>query len=53
MILGVPVFAIIYLLISDSVNNKLRKKNLTTDTAAYGPISEVAELPGEEQKTGS
>ena len=44
MILGVPVFAIIYLLISDSVNNKLRKKNLTTDTTAYGPISEVAEL---------
>ena len=49
MILGVPVFAIIYLLISDSVNNKLRKKNLTTDTAAYGPISEVAELPEQDR----
>ena len=51
MILGVPVFAIIYLLISDSVNNKLRKKNLTTDTTAYCSISEVADLPGEAQKT--
>ena len=49
MILGVPVFAIIYLLISDSVNNKLRKKNLTTDTTAYGPISEVAELPKQDR----
>ena len=49
MILGVPVFAIIYLLISDSVNNKLRKKNLTTDTTAYGPISEVAELPEQDR----
>ena len=51
MILGVPVFAIIYLLISDSVNNKLRKKNLTTGTTAYCSISEVADLPGEAQKT--
>ena len=49
MFLGVPVFAIIYLLISDSVNNKLRKKNLTTDTTAYGPISEVAELPEQDR----
>ena len=53
MILGVPVFAIIYLLISDSVNNKLRKKNLTTDTAAYGPINEVSDLPGEEREVNS
>ena len=49
MILGVPVFAIVYMLISDSVNNKLRKKNLTTDTTAYGPISEVAELPEQDR----
>ena len=47
MILGVPVFAIIYLLISDSVNNKLRKKQLTTDTDAYCGIDTVADLPQE------
>ena len=47
MILGVPVFAIIYLLISDSVNNKLRKKQLTTDTNAYCGIDTVADLPQE------
>ena len=49
MILGVPVFAIIYMLISDSINNKLRKKNLTTDTTAYRSISEVADLPEEDR----
>ena len=49
MILGVPVFAIIYMLISDSINNKLRKKNLTTDTTAYRSISEVAELPEQDR----
>lgn len=47
MILGVPVFAIIYLLISDAVNNKLRKKQLTTDTNAYCGIDTVADLPQE------
>lgn len=46
--LGVPVFAIIYLLFRFR-HNKLRKKNLTTDTTAYGPISEVAELPEQDR----
>ena len=49
MILGVPVFAIIYLLISDSVNEKLRKKSLTTDTRAYRDIQTVDELPKTEE----
>ena len=49
MILGVPVFAIIYLLISDSVNEKLRKKSLTTDTQAYRDIQTVDELPKTEE----
>lgn len=44
MILGVPAFAILYLLISDAVNNRLRKKNLPTDTQTYCSINEVAEL---------
>ena len=49
MILGVPVFAILYLLISDSVNEKLRKKSLTTDTRAYRDIQTVDELPKTEE----
>ena len=49
MILGVPVFAILYLLISDSVNEKLRKKSLTTDTRAYRDIQTVDELPKAEE----
>lgn len=49
MILGVPVFAILYLLISDSVNEKLRKKSLTTDTQAYRDIQTVDELPKTEE----
>ena len=45
----VPVFAILYLLISDSVNEKLRKKSLTTDTRAYRDIQTVDELPKTEE----
>lgn len=49
MVLGVPVFAILYLLIADAINEKLRKKNLTTDTTVYGEIDAVADLPQEER----
>lgn len=49
MVLGVPVFAILYLLIADAINEKLRKKNLTTDTTVYGEIDVVADLPQEER----
>ena len=45
MILGVPVFAVIYTLISDSVNNRLRKKKQTTDTNAYYSVQQVSDLP--------
>lgn len=45
MILGVPVFAILYLLIADAINEKLRKKKLTIDTNAYGSIDAVDDLP--------
>lgn len=45
MILGVPVFAILYLLIADAINEKLRKKKLTIDTTAYGNIDTVDDLP--------
>ena len=48
MILGVPVFAIIYLLISDSVNEKLRKSR-SRRHAAYRDIQTVDELPKTEE----
>lgn len=44
MLLGVPVFAIIYMLISDSVNLALKKKGDTTATDAYYSIEKVSDL---------
>ena len=44
MLLGVPVFAVIYLIISDIVNSALRKKQKTTVTDEYYDIREVADL---------
>ena len=44
MLLGVPVFAVIYLIISDIVNSALRKKQKTTVTDEYYGIHEVADL---------
>ena len=44
MLLGVPVFAVIYLIISDIVNSSLRKKQKTTITDNYYDIHEVADL---------
>ena len=44
MLLGVPVFAVIYLIISDIVNSALRRKNKTTVTDEYYGIREVADL---------
>ena len=44
MLLGVPVFAVIYLIISDIVNSALRKKQKTTVTDEYYDIREVSDL---------
>lgn len=44
MLLGVPVFTVIYLIISDIVNSALRRKNRTTVTDDYYGIREVADL---------
>lgn len=35
MLIGVPLFAMIYTLVSRSANNRLKDKNLSTDTFAY------------------
>ena len=44
MLLGVPVFAVIYMMISDAVNAALARKAHTQTTAAYYPIQHVEDL---------
>ena len=44
MLLGVPVFAVIYTLLSDAVNRKLGNKGKPTQTAAYMDIKQVTDL---------
>lgn len=48
MVLGVPVFAVLYMLVSDLVSSRLQKKRRTTDTAAYFAIEHVEDLPAAE-----
>lgn len=45
MLIGVPIFAVLYTIIADMVNKRLRKKNLPTDTEVYGDLDTVADLP--------
>lgn len=45
MLVGVPVFAVIYTIITDVVNKRLRKKHLPIETELYGDIRSVEELP--------
>lgn len=44
MLLGVPVFAVIYMLVADSANRALRKKGKPTVTDDYLPVRRVSEL---------
>lgn len=44
MLLGVPVFTLIYSLIDDAVNNALKKKKRTTNTQSYFDIVTVSDL---------
>lgn len=53
MLLGVPVFAIIYLLISDAINLSLKKKGDTTRTDAYYSIEKVSDLQAPAQSAGT
>ena len=46
MLLGVPVFAMIYYIIRRLVNHSIRKKNLTTVTEAYVEAAGVDEATG-------
>ncbi len=47
MLLGVPIFAIIYSLIVDRVNKSLKKKRYPVDTGEYYSIRCVDDLPAE------
>ena len=41
MLLGVPVFVVIYTAVTNAVNKKLRKSGLPTETAQYADISHI------------
>ena len=45
MMLGVPIFAVLYTLISDGVNKRLQKKHYPTGTDAYYSIRTTDDLP--------
>ena len=45
MLLGVPVFAVIYTLINDAVNTRLKRKRYPTETEIYYTLDTVERLP--------
>ncbi|MBQ6430994.1 MAG: AI-2E family transporter [Oscillospiraceae bacterium] len=47
MLLGVPVFAVIYTVINDAVNNRLKRKRYPTETEIYYTLETVERLPVE------
>ena len=44
MVLGVPVFAVLYMLLSEIVAEKLRRKHRPVETAAYRGLKQVSDL---------
>lgn len=53
MLLGVPVFAVIYMLVSDFTNRSLVKKGRTTRTWDYFHMNRVQDLPPEESESAA
>ncbi len=49
MLLGVPVFAVIYMLVNDYVIARLKQKKMPAETAEYFAIQKVADLPQQEE----
>lgn len=47
MLLGVPIFAVVYTLISDATNNRLKRKRYPTETEIYYTLESVDKLPVE------
>ena len=52
MLLGVPVFTIVYTLASQAINNSLHKKHLSEETGDYYSILTVADLQQHEKDYG-
>ena len=50
MIIGVPTFAVIYRLIGDLINSKLRKRKLSVRTEDYSDLDYVEEADGSYKK---
>lgn len=49
MVLGVPVFAVFYMLLSDFVEHRLRAKGMSANTKDYQTIQTVSDLEPEEK----
>lgn len=47
MIIGVPLFAVIYMIITDAVNRALERKERPVETTLYYGINSVDDLPAE------
>ncbi len=47
MVLGVPAFAVLYALIDQYLENRLRKKGLSDQTEAFDDLREIDEVSGE------
>lgn len=47
MLLGVPIFAVLYTLIADGVNNRLKRRRYPTDSDEYYMLKNVEDLPVE------
>ena len=52
MVVGVPVFTVIYALISEAINRSLKKKELPEATDAYYSIRTVSDLEEYEREVG-
>lgn len=50
MLLGVPVFAVLYTVLKEWMSARLEKKKLPTETDAYPDIQQVADLPDGEDE---
>ena len=48
MLLGVPVFAVIYMLVNDYVVARLKQKKMPVETSEYYAIQKVEDLPPQE-----
>ena len=53
MLLGVPIFAVLYTLIVDGVNGRLRRKCYPTETDLYYSLQCVEDLPVTPQPSAS